>query len=481
MSETGTLPQRLSRALAWSVVNNLVVRFGGLLVGVLLARLLAPRAFGVYAVGLAVQTILVTLSELGMSAGLVKDGDIERRGPTVTTVALAASSLLAAATYAMAGHMAAIFGSPDSSSTIRVLTITLVLSGFGAVPYARLQRDFLQSRQFAADLASLVTSTAVVLALLALGLGPLALAWSRVAGQAAATGVQFRVTRCWPRLGFEATIAREAVRFGGPLALANLLSWVLLNIDYLVVGHVAGPTLLGLYVLAFNLSSWPMTAIGQALRSVALPGFARLREHRSEAMEALLLTSSVAWALALILGLVLSLLAEPVVVLLYGSRWAPAAGALSGLAFFGAFRVLFDVMASFQIATGRNRAVLWIQFLWLLALGPAMYVGVHLDGLIGASVAHVGVALLVVLPGYVLSLPHPHDVSRRLLRHLAAPTLAALPAALTIAVIRMSTPNAVLQVLLGSSAAALVYLVFIHGWAVRLCVQLNLTLRGTSV
>ena len=66
-----------------------------------------------------------------------------------------------------------------------------------------------------------------------------------------------------PLFGFDRTVARSALRFGLPLAIANMLSWALLNVDNVVISRTSGVVALGFYVLAFNVSSWPMTAIGR--------------------------------------------------------------------------------------------------------------------------------------------------------------------------------------------------------------------------
>ncbi len=62
---------------------------GGLVVGIVLARLLAPEQFGVYAVALTVQSILITVADLGLSADLIRSDEPERIAPTVATLGLA--------------------------------------------------------------------------------------------------------------------------------------------------------------------------------------------------------------------------------------------------------------------------------------------------------------------------------------------------------------------------------------------------------
>jgi Polysaccharide biosynthesis protein len=55
------------------------------------------------------------------------------------------------------------------------------------------------------------------------------------------------------------------VRFGVPLAGADLVVFAVTTVDQIIVGHLLGPIPLALYALALNLSSWPFNMF-------ALPG-----------------------------------------------------------------------------------------------------------------------------------------------------------------------------------------------------------------
>jgi PST family polysaccharide transporter len=267
-------------------------------------------------------------------------------------------------------------------------------------------------------------------------------------------------------------VARSTLRFGVPLALANLLSWVVLNADYVIVGRVAGALILGFYVLAFNIASWPMSALGQAVRAVALPGFASLTDRQRQATS---LRSALAlgWAVALLIGIVLSCLASAVIGLVYGRHWLPASAALGGLAFFGALRIVFDLIATYLVAVGGTRAVLVVQVVWLLALVPAMIVGIRGYGLSGAGWAHVAAGVAIVLPAYLIVLRRegsagPGDPGQLRLRDLAGslgvPLLAALPAMAVALVLARVVDSPLVALLAGGAGSTVVYAAILAPW-----------------
>ncbi|MDQ1553227.1 MAG: lipopolysaccharide exporter, partial [Microbacteriaceae bacterium] len=103
------------RGLLWSTASNMVLRVGNLLVGIVIARLIAPEAFGVFAVALTVWTVLGAVAEFGLGADLVRRADYERHIPTVATVGAALSASIALGMFVGAPTIASLFGSPAAT------------------------------------------------------------------------------------------------------------------------------------------------------------------------------------------------------------------------------------------------------------------------------------------------------------------------------------------------------------------------------
>jgi PST family polysaccharide transporter len=107
----------------------------------------------------------------------------------------------------------------------------------------------------------------------------------------------------------------------------------------------------------------------------------------------------------------MGVLAGPIVTVLFGLTWLPAASVLQLLMILTVVRMLtafgFDILAG----AGAARAALWVNLGWVAALLPALWLGAHLDGIHGAAAAHVIVGLLVALPLTALAL---HRIGVRL-------------------------------------------------------------------
>ena len=347
----------------------------------------------------------MSIGELGVSACLIRaDLDIDSLAPTVATISVLSSAILASAMAVFATPIAAALGSAAAAGPVRVMALAVLLVGVFAVPTSQMVRDFKQDKLFLANVISFVPSTALLIILAKSGSGAMAFAWSRVIGQLVMGCVLIVVAPRYYRPGLARSALSILFRFGIPLAGANFVNYILLNVDYAFVGHLLGAAALGTYVLAFNVASWPSSVLGAVINSVAMPAFSRVKHDPD------LLKSSIANSLRGVSLIVLPMcammmvLARPLVLTLYGAKWAASANVLAVLSLYGAVSIICLLFANMLAGLGRSKFLMVVQLIWLGTLVPAMALGVHIDGIVGAAYAHIAIILPIVLPSYLLVL-----------------------------------------------------------------------------
>ena len=139
----------------------------------------------------------------------------------------------------------------------------MVIDGIACVPAGGLTRRFAQRERMRVDLANFLVSTAVTVVLAATGFRAMSFAYGAVSGNLVALFGYALAEPGMLRFGWDREQARALLRFGLPLAGASLLVLAMLNVDSAVIGAVLGPTALGLYQIAFNVSSWPVRAVSE--------------------------------------------------------------------------------------------------------------------------------------------------------------------------------------------------------------------------
>ena len=403
--EKPSLGASAGRALGWSFASTVLAKLSTIGIGIALARILGPQSFGTFAVALVALMAVLSFNELGVSLAIVRwPGDPREIAPTVVTLAVGSSAVIYAGCWFAAPWFAAAMCDPAAAGVVRVLAVSVIISGLVATPVGMLQRKFRQGHKMAADQVTTWVSALTSIACALAGLGAMSLAIGQLAGAAAGAVLFIAFEPGAVRPGFDRARARALLRFGLPLAGSSIVVFAATNVDRLIVGALLGPVPLGLYVLAFNLSSWPATIFSLPVRAVAPALLARLQADRSAMRAAFLSAARLLAAVTLPACVLLATTAAPLVRFVYGEVWAPAAGVLVWLALLGALRILFELVYDYFVVLANTRVVFTIQLVWLLALIPAIWFGTSAAGVAGAGLAQFAVGLLVVLPIYLREL-----------------------------------------------------------------------------
>ncbi|WP_406074402.1 oligosaccharide flippase family protein [Streptomyces virginiae] len=401
-----SLGRKVGSAAKWSLINTVVMRLGNFATGIVLARFfLGPEAWGVYGIAQTVLLVLLSANELGVSLAIVRwEGDPRRFAPTVLTLSAASSCLLYAVLFAVAPAVAGVLGSPEASGVLRVMCLCVVLDGLSQVPAGFLTREFAQGRRMAVDGLNFVLSTAVTLLLAVDGWGAMSFAWGSVVGNVAALIGCCLAAPGTLKFGWDREQARALLKFGLPLAGASMLALGVVNVDTMVVGSALDPLALGFYVLAFNISGWPVRIISEAARRVSFAGFSRLADSPQALAAGFARALGVVMVGTVPICVLLAALAAPVVELIYGERWLPAARALPWLMALGLVRIGCELAYDCLVAIGHRRSLIGVQGLWLIILIPALVIGARTGGIVGVAQGHVLVAGAVVVPVFLLAL-----------------------------------------------------------------------------
>jgi O-antigen/teichoic acid export membrane protein len=394
------LRYKASRGLRWSVLGILATKAGSLVVGLVLARLLAPADFGIYAIALAATGFVMHINDAGLVAATVQwRGRLEEMAPTATSLAILFSAAVYGIFWFAAPSFADLAGSPDAAPVVRLLTAVILIDGVTAVRAGSIMRDFQQDKLTQANIAGYVTYAVLAIVLALHGAGPYSFAGGQVVG-AVVTGVLLMISAKLPfKIGFNRAVAVRLMRFGVPLAAGLGIEAILLNADYVVVGRIMGATALGFYLLAFNISSWVQGIVGTAVRYVSVPSFSRLAEQDDDVLSRGVQRSvPLLFAGVMPIAMLMAVLAPALVVFLYGVQWAPAAPVLRFLAVLTVVRLLTMFAIDIVTSAGATRATIWLNLGWAVVVVPALIVGTQVDGIRGTAVAHAIVAVLIATP-----------------------------------------------------------------------------------
>ena len=421
------LAAQVSSGLRWSLTNQLILRLGTFGSGIVLARILDPLDFGVFTIALAAMNVLFSVNDLGLMTVIIRwQGDVRENLSTAWGLVLLTSLLLCGATVLAAPLFAQLVGVPEVALVLRVLSLILIIDAVGATHAAMIGRRFRQDLRAVADVSGLLVTLVVTIALALRGQGYWSLVWGRLVGNIVISMLMIVTSklRISPRV--RAVQVREMVRLGSPFAGAALVNYMVVNIDYLIIGGLLGARAVGFYLLAFNLASWPVNLLSAAIERVSIPTFSTMLSRPDR-----LKTRFHAWlTLVLLVGLPITAgqiaLTTPLISVVYGRKWLPSSAPFLFLALLSGVRVFIQFASDLLVAMGRGRSTLGVRLVWLGFLVPALAVGASRFGLRGAGVAHVAIAVFVAVPAILLALRSSGIRPLGTLRSLVVPASAAL-------------------------------------------------------
>jgi O-antigen/teichoic acid export membrane protein len=402
------LTQAAGNGLRWITHARIAIEIALLGSMVVLARLIPPAEFGLFAVAVIVQELALTMPMEGIGSAIVQRRTIVRehlQGGMV--LSLLVGCALTAITLLLAVMVVDPLFGERAAHLVMLATPWYLLGAIYAVPVAILRRRLDFARLSLIDLGLNVSRAVVTIALAFAGLDAEALILGSMAGMAMAVALAF----CFalpPLPRWRPQAMRELLPYGGPAALACVAWTGFRNGDYAIIGAKLGTAQAGFYWRGYQLSVEYQRKISVLMTQMAFPMLART--DGDEQMHALRRRMVQLLTVVLFPLLVaLALLAPVVVPWAFGPGWEPAVLPTQILALGGAAVLVTDAVGSALMAAGRSRALLGYGVAhFAVYAGAVLAVAAHGLAAVAAtaSIVHtvfLFVAYRVLLRGTILS------------------------------------------------------------------------------
>ena len=212
-----------------------------------------------------------------------------------------------------------------------------------------------------------------------------------------------------PRFSFDREATRSAIRFGKFGLIVAVTSYVTTMADNVVVGRIFGMNGLGNYVIAYNLASLPITVLVYTFSTVTLPAFAELADLSARLMSAFRRVYTASLLLMIMITVPMFLLADEIILVLFGNKWSAAAPALRILALIVPLRgavliisnLFFGIDRWAPVAIGKTvEAIIFLGIIYPLTASLGL-TGAAWTGVIVYALALVNrfIALEKIAPG----------------------------------------------------------------------------------
>lgn len=399
-----SLRRSVMSGLSWSVSQNVLARIVGIAAQLTLARLLAPDAFGAFALATAVSTVVNVAVSAGLDEVLVQRRlRIRSWLPTALAMSVALGAIGMCGMLLAAPVLATIYRAPSLNFMLPLMAVATLLASIGVPAAAILKFDLRFKRLAGIALFELSLSALGSVALAAYGAG----AWSLVVMAPIATAV--RVCLLWRgfigrHLELRPRRAWRLFKRSVPVMGTRLTTTAANQADYVVLGLVAPVAIVGIYYFAYRIAIQPIQLLASNFVNVLFPALSSLGGDRPRQLSAALRAARLLGLLVVPAGCVQALLSEPVVRLIFGERWLDATPLLQVLSVAIAFDAVSWVAGALLRARGQFVLVFWMGIVMSPLLLLAIVVGATLseDKAMGVSLG-VAAYYLCITPMYSLA------------------------------------------------------------------------------
>lgn len=350
-------------AVFWGGFGSVLRAALQILTQIILARLLGPSEYGIFAIASIVLSFSKFFSDIGISYGLIQkktvsDQDIK----FVFTWQVILGTVVAIGVYFLAEPLSAFFKEARVIPVIQVASVICFINAISSPSVNLLKREL--------DFKSLQTANVVsyIIGYIFVGI-PMALlgqqVWALIAAFIVSEGACFVMMYHKSRHPIGLVLWQRGdnhlIVYGSQVFMTNVLNWIISNVDRVIIGRAFQAAEVGLYSLSYNLVSNPALTMISVIQSALFSASARVQDDFDRLRKALL---TMMGAVTLVLFPVfagIAVAAHTILQSLYGRAWLAAAELLQPIALAMPFYLLLGMATPLLWVSGQTRKEFLIQ------------------------------------------------------------------------------------------------------------------------
>lgn len=358
------LREKTFTGIVWSFLEFFLKYMFDFIIGIILARLLSPKEFGLVGIVFVFTALSRTFVEGGFKQALIRKKNCsEEDYCTVFIINLGVSLLVYLVFFFSADSISRYFNEPLVSPLLRVGCISIIIFAFLIVPESQIIKQIKFKKLTLRTTFSSVSGGLVGIVLAVLGFG----VWSLIAKTIVQNSVMlitiWKLNNWKPKLSFSVSSFKEMFGFGSKLLITSFLHRFYENIHQIVIAKYFSPTVLGFYTKSSRFGDLFSNNFNLAIQRVSYPVLSSVQDNEAKLNSAFKKTILSVMFINLSLMLILAASAEAVIVFLLGENWKPAVPILQLLCLSKAIHPLNSMNANIFKVKGRSDLFLKVDFL----------------------------------------------------------------------------------------------------------------------
>lgn len=348
--------------LIWRFAERCGAQLVAFIVSIVLARVLDPDVYGTVALITVFTIILQVFVDSGLGNALIQKKDADQLDfSTVFFANITFCVLLYGVLFLCAPFIAAFYNNMDLVPLVRVLGLTVVVSGLKNVQQAYVSRNLLFKKFFFSTLGGTVTAAVVGIAMALNGFGVWALVAQQVINVTIDTLILWITVPWRPSKEFSLTRLKELFSFGWKLLTSALIDTVYTNLQQLIIGKLYTSSDLAYYNQGSKFPDVIINNINTTIDSVILPVMSKVQDQKVRVKNMLRRSIKISTYVMAPLMVGLAAVAPALIELVLTEKWLPCVPFLRVFCITGIFYPIHTANLNALKALGRSDIFLKLE------------------------------------------------------------------------------------------------------------------------
>ncbi|ACX76255.1 polysaccharide biosynthesis protein [Fibrobacter succinogenes subsp. succinogenes S85] len=308
----------------WRFFERCGAQFVAFFVSIILARLLDPAVYGEIALITVFTCILQVFVDSGLGSALIQKKNADDLDfSSVFYFNIAVCLAMYGVMFFAAPFIADFYHIPHLTPVIRVLSLTLVVSGVRNIQQSYVSKNLIFKKFFFATIGATLCSAVVGVAMAYMGYGVWALVGQQLTNVTMGTIILWSTVKWRPKLKFSLRRLKGLFNYGWKLLASALLDTGYGQLRQLIIGRIYTAKDLAFYNQGHHLPNLIVSNINTSIDSVLLPAMSAEQDdkNRVRAMTRRAISISTFIMMPMMMGL--AVCAEPLVRLVLTEKWLP--------------------------------------------------------------------------------------------------------------------------------------------------------------
>jgi len=393
------ISQRAVSGVMVLTIRKFLLKAVNYLGSIILARLLLPEIFGIFAIVSFIITFFGFFSDVGLGAALIQKKDrLSHKDLSVTftlqqilVVVVTLLIWLSAPFFAGKYHLGL-----QGIWLLRIFSLSLFLTSLKTIPSILLERKLQFKRLIWPEVVEVISFQAIAVVLAYMGLGVWSFIIALLIRSLLGALVLFYLSPWRISFAWDKPIVKRLVSFGIPYNLNGFIATIKDAVMPIFVGAVSGAAAVGYLNWALTFSKLPILFMADIFR-VTFPTYSRIQDNKEVLKKAIEKTIRFTNLFLFPTTFLLAALARPIVTIIFTDKWLPALPAfyihLFGIIIVGITNTFMDAFW----ALGKTKIAVKLLIVYTLVNWGASVPLVYLYGFNGAMIGSV-IVLYVSLP-----------------------------------------------------------------------------------